>query len=59
MPLKTEAEVTVTAEQLVTHNVGKPTVHPDGSLTVKLPSHVAKELEELGAVTITTPATSY
>ena len=58
MPLKTEALVTVDADQLVTMNIGYETINPHGTVSVKLPAHVAKELADLGAVTVTTPAVS-
>jgi len=59
MPLKTEAIVQVDADQLVHVNLGYVTELPDGTLTARLPQHVAKELADLGAVTIITDAVEH
>jgi len=56
MPLKTDAIVTVDADQLVTVNIGQATVNPNGTVTVRVSEEAANMLVRYSAATITTPA---
>lgn len=63
MGLKTDAEVTVDADQLVTMRIGNRNVDAAGTTGVKIPPHVARQFEEdfdeESAVTVTTESTEF
>jgi len=56
MALKTDAIVTVAADQLVTVNIGEATVNPNGTVNVRVSAEAANMLVRYGSATITTPA---
>jgi len=56
MPLKTDAKVTVNADQLVTVNIGQVKVEPNGTANVQVSAEVANMLVRYGAATVTTAA---